>query len=75
MTTDNQEYTLTIKGFKNKAQVKAFAEWYEGQGEQDASMWFGEMLSDGELDITFMPVNLSIPYVWDDSNMTIWLNI
>lgn len=30
----DEEFTLTLKGFKSKAQVKAFMDWYEGQGER-----------------------------------------
>lgn len=33
---------LVISGFKNKKQAEAFMNWYEGQGEQDACLWFEE---------------------------------
>ena len=36
----SEEYSLTIKGFTNKAQVEEFVAWYSGQGEQDAAYWF-----------------------------------
>lgn len=39
MSTDIK---LTITGFKSVAEAEAFAEWYSGQGEQDASIWFEE---------------------------------
>lgn len=32
-------YTVTFKGFHTKEQAQAFAEWYSGSGEQDASIW------------------------------------
>lgn len=71
------EYSLTIKGFKTAAQAKAFIEWYEGQGEQNASVWFECRQSEGQLDVDFMPVDCSKKYEWDDSgkNLTAWLKI
>ena len=33
--------TLIIKGLTME-QAKMFTSWYEGQGEQDASIWFEE---------------------------------
>lgn len=35
-----KEFSVTITGFKTLEQAQAFASWYEGQGEQDASNWF-----------------------------------
>ena len=69
------EFTLTIKGFKTKAQVKAFIEWYEGQGEQDSETWFLDRKLEGEIDVSFMPVDCSKPYVWDGNNLTAHLKI
>ena len=31
-------YSVTIKGFKTKREVKFFYDWFEGAGEQDLSM-------------------------------------
>ena len=49
-----EEFTLIIKGFTSKAQLKAFSDWYSGQGEQDAAYWFESMKDEGELDCSFM---------------------
>lgn len=35
----DNEYTVTIKGFKTLKQAKSFYEWYNNQGEQDISIW------------------------------------
>lgn len=35
-------YTVTFTGFATPQQAQAFAEWYEGQGEQDAAIWMEE---------------------------------
>jgi len=52
-------YELNLKGFKTKEQVLAFIKWYEGQGEQEAQVWFEERMSEGEIDVDFMPVDCS----------------
>ncbi len=36
---------VIIKGL-TMAQAKTFVEWYEGQGEQDACVWFDENCED-----------------------------
>lgn len=43
-----------IKGFTSMAQVKAFADWYDGQGEQDSSVWFECRKDEGEIDCSFI---------------------
>jgi len=70
-----KEYSLTIKGFKTPEQVKAFIEWYEGQGEQDAAIWF-EAQSE-KIGTDFMAVDVHKEYVWneDKTNLTAWLSI
>lgn len=55
-------YSLRIEGFKTKEQVIAFIEWYEGQGEQNASIWFECRVAEGELDVDFMPVDCEKTY-------------
>lgn len=35
-------YTVTFTGFRTEEQAKAFAEWYDGSGEQDAAGWMEE---------------------------------
>jgi hypothetical protein len=38
----NNEYAVLVKGFKTQEQADTFIKWYEGQGEQDAQIWFEE---------------------------------
>jgi hypothetical protein len=47
-------FKLVIEGFKTKAQVQAFADWYSGQGEQDAYVWFECRKDAGEIDVDSM---------------------
>lgn len=56
------QYTLKIEGFKNKRQVEEFIHWYEGQGEQNAADWFDARMTEGELDVDFMPVHIQETY-------------
>ena len=69
------DITLEIKGFKTIAQAKAFIDWYEGQGEQDASIWFECRQEEGEIDVDFMPVDCSKQYVVTEDKVTAWLKI
>lgn len=55
-------FKLEISGFRSKAEVEAFVKWYEHQGEQDASIWFEELQTRGEIDRDFMPVDCSATY-------------
>lgn len=55
-------FSVKVEGFKTEAQAKAFIEWYEGQGEQNASIWFECRKSEGEIDVDFMPVNCKETY-------------
>ena len=59
------EFTLTIKGFKSKAQVKAFADWYEGQSEQDITVW---LECNEELGVEYM--NTKGKDEWAGNNLT-----
>ena len=60
---DNPEpFTLKITGFTSKAQIEAFVGWYEGQGEQDSSMWFEYRKEEGKIDVDSMNVNLQETY-------------
>lgn len=68
-------YELKIKGFKTKEQAKAFIEWYEGQGEQDAQIWFEARVYEGKIDVDFMPVDCSKPYIWDGNTLEAHLKI
>ncbi len=73
---NQEEFSLTIKGFKTKQQVDAFISWYEGQGEQDASIWFDTLKSEGDLDVDTMNTNMTKPF-WpptvDGKNVTIYI--
>jgi hypothetical protein len=42
-------FTLMITGFRTQAEVDAFISWYEGQGEQDAAVWFECRQKEGEI--------------------------
>lgn len=33
---------VIVSGFSTNEEAKVFCDWYEGQGEQDASCWFDE---------------------------------
>lgn len=33
-------YSVLIKGFPTKKEAEEFINWYDGQGEQDTSVWF-----------------------------------
>ncbi len=61
-----EEYSLKLNGFKTKAQVKAFIDWYEGQGEQDAAIWFE---CSPELGVDFMPVDGREKYIWEGNTL------
>lgn len=71
------EFTLTIRGFKTAEQVKEFASWYEGQGEQDASVWFECRQEEGILDVKYMNVDLkkSKFQIDENNNMDLYLKI
>lgn len=73
-------YQITIKGFHTKQQAREFASWYNGQGEQDAMVWFECRMEEGVLDVSSMTVDCSKPYDdWDEvngvGNLNICLNI
>lgn len=55
-------FKLEISGFRSQAEVKAFIEWYGGQGEQDAELWFECRMDEGEIDRSFMPVDGKATY-------------
>lgn len=51
-------YTLQIDGFNDINEVQEFINWYEGQGEQDAAIWFEERKNEGKIGTRFMPMNM-----------------
>lgn len=70
-----ETFSLTLTGFKTKAQAEAFLSWYEGQGEQDACIWFDELKHKGKIDVDFMPVDVKTKAVWKEKNLTARLDI
>lgn len=79
-TEPQEEYTLTIRGFKTKEQVLAFASWYEGQGEQDACTWFECRQEEGELDVGSMNVDIKkyaaeLKQGFKENNFDFWLKL
>lgn len=49
-----KDISVVFKGFKTPEQAQAFVDWYEGQGEQDACVWFE--CRDNLDGVTMMPV-------------------
>ena len=50
--------TVTVKGFDTFEEANQFCDWYSGQGEQDASIWFEERKSEGLIPSSFMESNI-----------------
>lgn len=69
-------YKIMIEGFKTKAQAEAFIKWYEGQGEQDACIWFECRKQEGKLDVDSMMVNYrkTYPLNWDNHILNMVVN-
>jgi hypothetical protein len=40
--TPNGNFKVVFEGFQTEQQAKAFAQWYEGSGEQDSGVWLEE---------------------------------
>jgi len=70
-------FELKISGFKTKQQVEEFIAWYEGQGEQDAAIWFEARVWDSQLDVNFMPTDClkTYPIKWDGNVANMFLSI
>lgn len=70
-------YSIKIDGFKTKEQAEAFVQWYEGQGEQDASIWFECKKNENEIDVDFMPVDCkkTYPLTWTGDVLSATLDI
>lgn len=58
-------YSLKIYGFNTKAEVEAFVDWYNGQGEQDAYIWLEVSKSRGEIGVDTMNVDYKKASGWD----------
>jgi len=74
MAAQTKNFDLIIKGFRSKSQVMEFIKWYEGQGEQDASIWFEEARARGLIGVDMMAVDMTKPYVETPDNVTIWVD-
>ena len=48
-------FDVTVKGFKTRDEAETFMSWYEGQGEQDAAVWFECRQDEGKDVRTFLP--------------------
>ena len=35
----SRSFKVIFEGFETEEQAKTFADWYQGQGEQDSAMW------------------------------------
>lgn len=42
-------YSVKITGFNTKEEAVEFCNWYEGQGEQDSTIWFECRKDEGEI--------------------------
>ena len=73
MTID-KNYTLHIKGFKTKSQLMEFIAWYEGQGEQDSSIWFEEAKQNGKIGVSSMFMNMTKGTHVENDDVTIWID-
>lgn len=50
-------FKVLIEGFNTKAEAEEFINWYSGQGEQDADIWFECRKSDGDIEVDSMHVD------------------
>lgn len=67
-------YSLKINGFRSMKEVETFINWYEGQGEQEASIWFEEAKLQGNIDRDFIGVDTNKPYEIEDNTLMVWIN-
>lgn len=74
MSVSPKSYDLLIKGFKSESQVKEFISWYEGQGEQDASLWFEEARSQGKIGVNSMNMDMKAGIIQTTSGFSITIN-
>ena len=57
---EGKQYSVTLKGFKDKKQADEFIHWFSSQGEQYCEVWF----EDRELPSPM--INCEKPYVRTD---------
>lgn len=63
-------WSVTFTGFETKEQARCFADWYEGQGEQDAAYWLEE-----NSDLAFASWDTSVPFKIKDNSITVTLRL
>lgn len=56
-------YNVLIKGFKSPEAAEEFIRWYEGQGEQDITIWFDSQHPPVESQVC--DVEKTYPIKWD----------
>ena len=56
-------YKVVLKGFPTEKEARIFCEWFEGQGEQDATYWFEAHNQDneGRSPMTITPLDITKP--------------
>lgn len=72
-TIPAESITVTVKGFNKIEEAQEFCEWYSGQGEQDASIWFDCRKSEGVIDVSTM--NADIIHKTDKNNIDMTLKL
>ena len=55
-------FEVHVVGFKTEEQARQFIEWYEGQGEQDITIWLECRQSEGLIDISTMNTRCEATY-------------
>jgi hypothetical protein len=55
-------YELHIKGFKTKDEVEAFISWYEGQAEQDITVWLQDRKYEGKDVRKYLDTDITATY-------------
>ena len=64
-------YKVEIEGFNTKEEAEEFINWYSGQGEQDADIWFDCRKEEGTIDASSMNVDCgkTFPLSWTDKTV------
>jgi len=52
--THQGDITLTVTGFNTIKEAEEFCNWYSGQGQDDACIWFEARKSEGVINCEFM---------------------
>jgi len=63
----SKDFTVHIHGFKSLEEAEEFCQWYSGQGEQDASIWFECRKDEGKDVRSFIPCESITVHPIDDS--------